>query len=182
MACLLQALLGGVGNVLEVLRAEGVPAPTVRGVAWACLRCVPGHGSWLLERASDCCMGSAPLSSDHPGLHRASQPCSARVLPYYLVVRRTGNKSKMSKNSRRARPCRYIDGELLNALLLRRDCCSVSAAKVGGAARRWPASCFHLACLHGNPAKVCPMRPAWLSKPPCDTPACLPTSSPCRRP
>ncbi|KAL4420012.1 hypothetical protein ABPG75_007110 [Micractinium tetrahymenae] len=56
-----RALLGGVGNVLEVLRAEGVPAPTVRGVAWACLR--------------------------------------------------------------------YIDGELLNALLLRRDCCSVSAAK-----------------------------------------------------
>lgn len=39
---LLQALLGGVGNVLEVLRAEGVPAPTVRGVAWACLRWVPG--------------------------------------------------------------------------------------------------------------------------------------------
>ena len=25
---------------------------------------------------------------------------------------------------------RYIDAELLNALLLRRDCCSVSAAKV----------------------------------------------------
>lgn len=26
----------------------------------------------------------------------------------------------------------YVDAELLNALLLRRDCCSVSAAKVGG--------------------------------------------------
>jgi myosin-5 len=56
-----RALLGGVSNVLESLRAEGVPAPAVRAVAWACLR--------------------------------------------------------------------YIDAELLNALLLRRDCCSVSAAK-----------------------------------------------------
>lgn len=34
----LQALLGGVSNVLEALRAEGVPAPAVRAVAWACLR------------------------------------------------------------------------------------------------------------------------------------------------
>jgi hypothetical protein len=58
-----QALVGGISNVLEALRAEGVPAPAVRAVAWACLR--------------------------------------------------------------------FIDGELLNALLLRRDCCSVSAAKVG---------------------------------------------------
>ncbi|KAI7836877.1 hypothetical protein COHA_009277 [Chlorella ohadii] len=56
-----RALLGGVSNVLEALRAEGVPAPAVRAVAWACLR--------------------------------------------------------------------FIDAELLNALLLRRDCCSVSAAK-----------------------------------------------------
>ncbi|KAI3425379.1 hypothetical protein D9Q98_009143 [Chlorella vulgaris] len=56
-----QALLGSVSNVLDTLRVEGVPAPAVRAVAWACLR--------------------------------------------------------------------YIDGELLNALLLRRDCCSVSAAK-----------------------------------------------------
>ncbi len=36
---------------------------------------------------------------------------------------------------------RYIDGELLNALLLRRDCCSVSAAKVGA-----PPACLP-ACL-----------------------------------
>lgn len=58
-----QALLGGISNVLEALRAEGVPAAAVRAVACACLR--------------------------------------------------------------------FVDGELLNALLLRRDCCSVSAAKVG---------------------------------------------------
>ncbi|PSC74954.1 Myosin-J heavy chain isoform A [Micractinium conductrix] len=56
-----QSLLGGVSNVLASLRSEGVPAPTVRALAWGCLR--------------------------------------------------------------------YIDAELLNALLLRRDCCSLSAAK-----------------------------------------------------
>jgi myosin-5 len=56
-----RALLGGVADVVERLRAGGVPAPAVRAVAWATLR--------------------------------------------------------------------YVDGELLNALLLRRDCCSVSAAK-----------------------------------------------------
>ena len=37
-----------------------------------------------------------------------------RLSPFHLVLRS------------------YIDAELLNALLLRRDCCSVSAAKVGG--------------------------------------------------
>jgi myosin V len=56
-----RALLGGIANMVEVLRAQGVPAAAVRAVVWATLR--------------------------------------------------------------------YIDGELLNALLLRRDCCSVSAAK-----------------------------------------------------
>ncbi|KAH7619484.1 hypothetical protein Ndes2526B_g06464 [Nannochloris sp. 'desiccata'] len=56
-----RALLGGIANVVEVLRTQGVPAAAVRAVVWATLR--------------------------------------------------------------------YIDGELLNALLLRRDCCSVSAAK-----------------------------------------------------
>jgi myosin-5 len=56
-----RALLGGIANVVEVLRTQGVPAAAIRAVVWATLR--------------------------------------------------------------------YIDGELLNALLLRRDCCSVSAAK-----------------------------------------------------
>ena len=56
-----RAILGGVANIVDVLRGQGVPAPAIRAVVWATLR--------------------------------------------------------------------YIDGELLNALLLRRDCCSVSAAK-----------------------------------------------------
>jgi len=56
-----RGVLGGIANVVETLRAAGVPAPAVRAVTFATLR--------------------------------------------------------------------YIDGELLNALLLRRDCCSVSAAK-----------------------------------------------------
>lgn len=56
-----RAILGGIANIVEVLREQGVPAAAVRAVVWATLR--------------------------------------------------------------------YIDGELLNALLLRRDCCSVSAAK-----------------------------------------------------
>ena len=34
----MQALLGGVTNLLETLRAAGVPPPAVRAVAWACLR------------------------------------------------------------------------------------------------------------------------------------------------
>lgn len=71
----LQALLGGVGNVLEVLRAEGVPAPTVRGVAWACLRSVPGLGSALGHPLLG---GGAPVPC---GASRcgtaASFPCSA---------------------------------------------------------------------------------------------------------
>ncbi len=58
-----QALLGGITNVMETLKNEGVPSPAIRAVAGAALR--------------------------------------------------------------------YVDGELLNALLMRRDCCSVSAAKVG---------------------------------------------------
>ena len=33
-----QALVGGISNVLIVLRSQGVPPPTVRAVAWACLR------------------------------------------------------------------------------------------------------------------------------------------------
>ena len=56
-----RAILGGIANIVEELRKQGVPAAAVRAVVWATLR--------------------------------------------------------------------YIDGELLNNLLLRRDCCSVSAAK-----------------------------------------------------
>ena len=56
-----RALLGGIANIVEVLRSQSVPPAAIRAVVWATLR--------------------------------------------------------------------YIDCELLNALLLRRDCCSVSAAK-----------------------------------------------------
>lgn len=56
-----RTLLGGLANVSDVLRQEGLPGPAVQAVMWAALR--------------------------------------------------------------------FIDGELLNALLLRRECCSVSAAR-----------------------------------------------------
>ena len=58
----MQGLLGGLSNVLETLRGEGVPPPACRAVVHAALR--------------------------------------------------------------------YVDAELLNALMLRRDCCSISAIKV----------------------------------------------------
>lgn len=58
----MQGLLGGLSNVLETLRGEGVPPSACRAVVHAALR--------------------------------------------------------------------YVDAELLNALMLRRDCCSISAIKV----------------------------------------------------
>ena len=60
--CWVQGLLGGLSNVLETLRGEGVPPPACRAVVHAALR--------------------------------------------------------------------FVDAELLNALMLRRDCCSISAIKV----------------------------------------------------
>ena len=70
----LQGLLGGLSNVLETLRGEGVPPPACRAVVHAALR--------------------------------------------------------------------YVDAELLNALMLRRDCCSISAVKV------LQVSCWLLLLMH----------------------------------